>query len=46
MPEKQTKKSALKKFLISYDVFEIFTPVEHKKISCEAKNKSLIMFIL
>ena len=29
MPEKQTKKAALKKFLVSYDGFAIFTSVEH-----------------
>ena len=46
MPEKQTKKSASKKFLISYDVFAIFTSLERIKISCEAKNKSLILFTL
>ena len=34
-PEKQTKKSALKKFLVSYDVFAIFTSVKHREISCE-----------
>ena len=46
MPKKQTKKSASKKFLIPYDVFAIFTSVERIKISCEAKNKYLIMFTL
>ena len=28
MPEKQTQKSVMKKFLVSYDVFAIFTSVE------------------
>ena len=35
---KTNKKSALKTFLVSYDVFAIFTSVEHIEISCEAKN--------
>ena len=42
MPKKQTKKSAMKKFLVSYDVFAIFTSVEHMELSLEAKNKSLL----
>ena len=37
-PKKQTKQTALKKFLVSYDVFAIFTSVKHKEIPCEAKN--------
>ena len=44
MPKKQTKKSAIKNCLVPYDIFAIFTLVEHKETSCEAKNKSLIMF--
>ena len=44
MPEKQ--KSALKKFLVFSDVLVIFTSLEQMEISCEAKNKSLIMFTL
>ena len=36
-PKKQTKNSALKKFLVSYDVFAIFTSVKHKEIPCEVK---------
>ena len=36
-PEKQTKKSALKKFLVSYDVFTIFKAVKPRKIPREAK---------
>ena len=43
---KTKNKSALEKFLVSYDVFAIFTSVEHMEISCEAKNKYLIMFTL
>ena len=39
---KTKKKSALKTFLLSYDVFAIFTSVEHMKIPCEAKNKTEI----
>ena len=35
---KKTKKSALKKFLVSYDVFAIFTSVKYKEIPCEARN--------
>ena len=35
--ENQTKKSALKTFLISYDVFTNFTAVKHREIPCEAK---------
>ena len=31
------KKSALKKVLVSYDVFAIFTAVKHRKILCKAK---------
>ena len=46
MPEKQTKKAVLKKFLVSYDDFAIFTLVEHMETSQEGKNKSLIMFTL
>ena len=38
MPEKQPKKSALKKFLVSYYVFTIFTSVEHTEIPCERKK--------
>ena len=34
--KKQTKKSGLKKFLVSYDVFTIFTTAKHREISCEA----------
>ena len=34
MPEKQTNKSMLKKFLVSYDVFVIFTSAEQMEISC------------
>ena len=30
--EKQTKKSPLKKFLVSHDVFTIFTAVKHREI--------------
>ena len=37
VPKKQTKKSALKKFLFTYDIFAIFTSVERMKISFEAK---------
>ena len=36
--KKQTKKSSLKKFLICYNVFAIFTSVEHMEIPCETKN--------
>ena len=36
-PKKQTKKSALTKFLVSCDVFTIFTAVKHKETPCEAK---------
>ena len=36
-PELQTKKFALKKFLVSYDVSATFTPVKHREILCEAK---------
>ena len=36
-PEKQTKKSALKKFLIAYDVFIIFTAAKYREIPCEAE---------
>ena len=39
--EKQTKKSALEKFLVSYDVFAMFTLVEHIEIPCEAKIKQI-----
>ena len=46
MPKKQTKKSALKKFLVAYNVFEIFTSAELMGISCKAKNKTLIIFPL
>ena len=42
MPKKQIKKSFLKKFLVSYNVFAIFTPVEYMEILCEAKNKAQI----
>ena len=35
---KEQKKSALKKFLVFYDVFTIFTVVKHRGISCEANN--------
>ena len=38
--KKKKKKSAMKKFLVSYDVFAIFTSVKHKEIPCEAKNKT------
>ena len=39
--EKQTKKSASKKLLVSYDAFAIFrASVEHMEILCEAKNKT------
>ena len=44
-PEKQTKKSALKKFLISYDVFTIFTAVKHREIPCEVKMQHRHIFI-
>ena len=33
---KTNKKSALKKFLVSCEVFVIFTSVKHRKIPCEA----------
>ena len=46
MPKKQTKKSALKKFLVAYNVSEIFTSAEHMGISCNAKNKTLLIFAL
>ena len=46
MPKKQQKKSALKKFLVSYDGFAIFVSVEDMEISCEGRNESLIMFTL
>ena len=36
-PEKQTKKSALKKFLVANDVFTMLTAIKHKQIPCEAK---------
>ena len=41
---KTNKKYALKKFLVSCDVFAIFTSVEHmvEQISYEAKNKTQI----
>ena len=35
-PPKKNKKSALKKFLVSYDAFAIFKSIE--KIACEAIN--------
>ena len=35
-PQKTNKESALKKFLVSYDVFAIFISIE--KIACEAIN--------
>ena len=38
--KKQTKKSALKKFLFSCNIFAMFTPVRHKEISCEAENET------
>ena len=34
MPEKQTEKSVLEKFLVSYDVFVIFTSAEQTEILC------------
>ena len=37
-PKNQTKKSALKKFLVSYGVFTVFTSVKDREIPCEAKN--------
>ena len=36
-PEKQTKKSALENFLVSYDIFAISTAVKHREIPCEAE---------
>ena len=39
---KTNKQSALKNFLVSYDVFAIFTSVEYMEISYEAKNKTQI----
>ena len=44
-PEKQTKNSDLKKFLVPYNVFAIFTAVKHRKIPCEAKmqHKDIIL---
>ena len=39
---KTKKKSALKTFLVSYDVFAIFASVEHMEIPCKAKNKTEI----
>ena len=39
---KTKKKSALKLFLVSYDVFAIFTSVEYMEIPCETKNKTEI----
>ena len=46
MPGKQTEKSSMKKFIVFYDAFAIFTLVEHMEIYCKAKNKSLIIFTL
>ena len=37
---KTNKKSALKTFLVSYDVFAIFTSVEHIEVPLEAKKKT------
>ena len=37
-PEKQTKKSSLKKFLVSYNIFAIYTAVKHREIICEKKT--------
>ena len=34
---KTKKTSAPKKFLVSCDIFVIFTPVKHRKIYCEGK---------
>ena len=39
-PEKQTKKSSLKKFLVSYNIFAIYTAVKHREILCEKKNNN------
>ena len=36
------RKSSLKKFLVSYDVFAIFTSAEHMEIFSEAKNETHI----
>ena len=36
MPQKTNKISAPKKFLVSYDVFVIFTAVKHREIALEA----------
>ena len=41
-PKNKEKKSVLKTCLVSYDVFTIFTSVEHMEIPCEAKNKRQI----
>ena len=38
-PEKQTKKSSLKKFLVSYNIFAIYTAVKHREILCEKKKQ-------
>ena len=43
---KTKNKSALEKFIVSYNAFATFTSIEHMEISCEAKNKYLIMFTL
>ena len=45
-PKNKQKKSAFKKFLVSYDGFAIFVSVEDMEISCEGKNESLIMLTL
>ena len=45
---KTNKKYAPKKFLVSCDVFLIFTAVKHKEIPCEANlkyNKPLQLFV-
>ena len=42
-PEKQTKKAALKKFLVANDVFAIFTAIKHKEIPCEEKIRRKVI---
>ena len=45
MPEKQTKKSSMKKCIAFYDALVIFTSVEHMQISCKAKIIFIYLYL-
>ena len=44
--KKQTKKSSVKQFIISCDVLRIFTAVNQRVNSCEAKYNTDILLII